>query len=184
MTKAQGLNVTMAEWPALKKALWAVVTGESLNDGHYINAWELTDRLYAAALAVPSACPSPKPEDTTYYTKGKDAAWFEALSDKEFAREASTLAMHLNDTGLGDDLDKWFPFQVVISDAADRIGRLASIDASMAEQAAALVDKHIAAAERCKNAPIYSSGVPMDILVQDLRELREHVAALPGKVGE
>ena len=38
-------------WPALKKALWNVVTDEMLNDGHYINAWELTDKLYAAALA-------------------------------------------------------------------------------------------------------------------------------------
>lgn len=68
--------------------------------------------------------PAPGPDDETYYTKGKDAPWFEALDDKTFAWEATTLAMHLNDTGLGDDLDKWFPFQAVISDAADRIERL------------------------------------------------------------
>jgi hypothetical protein len=37
-------------WPPLKKALWDVVTGEKLNDGHYINAYQLTDKLYAAAV--------------------------------------------------------------------------------------------------------------------------------------
>jgi hypothetical protein len=63
-------------------------------------------------------------EMTTYYDKGKDAPWFEALSDKEFATEACYMAQDINDTGLGDDLDKWFPFQAVISDAASRIKRL------------------------------------------------------------
>lgn len=37
-------------WPPLKKALWDVVTSEKLNDGHYINAYQLTDKLYAAAV--------------------------------------------------------------------------------------------------------------------------------------
>lgn len=37
-------------WPPLKKSLWDVVTAEKLNDGHYVNAYDLTDKLYAAAL--------------------------------------------------------------------------------------------------------------------------------------
>lgn len=74
----------------------------------------------------PAACPAPGPTDETYYTKGKDAEWFEGLSDKEFAWEATCLAQDLNDTGLGDDLDRWCPFQAVISDAASRIERLTS----------------------------------------------------------
>lgn len=39
------------EWPPLKKALWDVVTGEELNT-KYVNAWDLTDKLYEAALAA------------------------------------------------------------------------------------------------------------------------------------
>lgn len=42
-------------WPPLKKALWLVVTGERLNDGRYVNAYELTDKLYAAALTASPA---------------------------------------------------------------------------------------------------------------------------------
>lgn len=44
--------------------------------------------------------------------------------------------------------------------------------------AVTLVDKHINAAVRCKDEAIYKNGVPMDILIQDLRELRESIAAL------
>lgn len=46
-------------WPPLKKALFCVVTGETLNDGHYINAYRLTDKLYDAIH------PSPAPLDET-----------------------------------------------------------------------------------------------------------------------
>lgn len=45
-------------WPPLKKALWLVVTGERLNDGRYVNAYELTDKLFAAALAASPASPA------------------------------------------------------------------------------------------------------------------------------
>jgi hypothetical protein len=45
----------LKRWPSMKKALWDVVTGESLNDGHYINAWLLTEKLYAATLSASSA---------------------------------------------------------------------------------------------------------------------------------
>lgn len=60
----------------------------------------------------------------TYYAKGKDGPWLEALSDKDFASALTEAAQDLNDTGLGDDLDKWMPFQVMIADAANRIVRL------------------------------------------------------------
>lgn len=90
------------------------------------------DLCVTAATPAPSdrvnapdtACPAPAEGDVTYYTKGKDGPWFEALSDKDFANEVSSAAMHLNDSGLGDDLDKWMPFQVMLADAANRIERL------------------------------------------------------------
>lgn len=41
------------DWPAAKLALWRVVTGEKLNDGHYINAYDLTDKLYDALTVQP-----------------------------------------------------------------------------------------------------------------------------------
>ncbi|RWI96405.1 MAG: hypothetical protein EOR22_06500 [Mesorhizobium sp.] len=44
--------------------------------------------------------------------------------------------------------------------------------------AVALVDKHINAAVRCKDEAIYKNGVPMGIVIQDYRELRESIAAL------
>lgn len=70
------------------------------------------------------ACPAPKDDDVTYYSKGKDAQFYEALPDKEFAWEVASACMDLNDTGLGGDLDKWMPFQVMIADAGKRIERL------------------------------------------------------------
>lgn len=39
----------VAGWPPLKKAIWDVVMATEINSGKYINAWELTDLLYAAA---------------------------------------------------------------------------------------------------------------------------------------
>lgn len=36
----------MEEWPALKKEIWRVITGENLN-AKYVNAWELTEKLFA-----------------------------------------------------------------------------------------------------------------------------------------
>lgn len=38
-----------AEWPPLKKAIWDVVTGADLNAPKYVNAYELTDKLFEAA---------------------------------------------------------------------------------------------------------------------------------------
>ncbi|TIW04126.1 MAG: hypothetical protein E5V77_01475, partial [Mesorhizobium sp.] len=48
--------------------------------------------------------------------------------------------------------------------------------------AVALVDKHINAAVRCKDEPLYKNGVPIGIMIQDLRELRERIAALGDKL--
>jgi len=53
--KAPTDNITegaLEKWPPLKKALWKVVTSEKLNDGHYIKAIDLVDRLYEQALAA------------------------------------------------------------------------------------------------------------------------------------
>lgn len=38
-------------WSPVKKAIWRVVTGEWLNDGYYINAYDLTDKIHAAVQA-------------------------------------------------------------------------------------------------------------------------------------
>ena len=39
-------KIQAAEWPAMKKAIWDVITGEKLNT-KYVNARELTDKIYA-----------------------------------------------------------------------------------------------------------------------------------------
>lgn len=84
----------------------------------------------AAALAHPPqpsvsvSCPAPTPDDETYYSKGKDANWLAALSDEDLAEAVCFAAQDLNDTGLGDDLDKWMPFQAMMCIAADRIKKL------------------------------------------------------------
>lgn len=52
----------------------------------------------------------------------------------------------------------------------------------MVQRAIALVDRHLEGAKRQKDAPLYKNGVPMAILIQDLQELRDSVAALTGQV--
>jgi hypothetical protein len=42
-------------WPPLKMALWKVLMDENLNDGHYIKAFKLIEKLYNAAQ--PPAAP-------------------------------------------------------------------------------------------------------------------------------
>lgn len=39
-------------WPPLKRAIWGTVTDENLNDGHYINAFELTEKICTACLSA------------------------------------------------------------------------------------------------------------------------------------
>ena len=88
--------------------------------------YEARARAAIAAISISvSADPAPPdPNGDTYYTKGKDASWFEGLSDKEFAWEITCAAQDLNDTGLGDAIDKWMPHNAMLSSAADRINRL------------------------------------------------------------
>jgi len=46
------------DWPPVKKALWKVLMDENLNDGHYIKAFVLIDKLYDATLFTPMLpCP-------------------------------------------------------------------------------------------------------------------------------
>ena len=39
-------------WPPVKMALWRVLMDEQLNDGHYIKAFDLIEKLYAAAQSA------------------------------------------------------------------------------------------------------------------------------------
>jgi len=87
------------------------------------------------AEAEPVACPKPDADSVTYYKKGKDGPYWEGLDDAEFAEELEHACQDLNDTGLGDDLDKWMPFQIMMADAAERINRLCVVaKAALANQ--------------------------------------------------
>ena len=88
--------------------------------------------------SVSVSCPAPTPDDETYYSKGKDANWLAALSDEDLAEVVCFAAQDLNDTGLGDDLDKWMPFQAMMSIAADRIKKLITAQPSVSDAQAAL----------------------------------------------
>ena len=98
----------------------------------------------AAALAHPPqpsvsvSCPAPTPDDETYYSKGKDANWLAGLSDEDLAEAVCFAAQDLNDTGLGDDLDKWMPFQAMMCIAADRIKKLITAQPSVSDAQSAL----------------------------------------------
>ena len=83
--------------------------------------------------SVSVSCPAPTPDDETYYSKGKDANWLAALSDEDLAEAVCFAAQDLNDTGLGDDLDKWMPFQAMMSIAADRIKKLITAQPSVSD---------------------------------------------------
>lgn len=79
-----------------------------------------------------SSCQPPQHGDESYYSKGKTAEWWVDLTDEQFAWELICAAQDLNDTGLGDDLDKWMPHQVMLADAANRIKRLSTDSTSNA----------------------------------------------------
>ncbi|KRB22713.1 hypothetical protein [Mesorhizobium sp. Root172] len=95
-------------WPPLKKALWDVVTGEQLNDGHYINAWRLTDKLFEAALsATPPVAQTGTvaryhfTDDKPIYVKDGAGEWHHigagwlAISEAEYAAlSAPTIEEH------------------------------------------------------------------------------------------
>jgi hypothetical protein len=49
--RASPVTETATPWPPLKKALWDVLMAEQLNDGHYIKAFDLIEKLYAAAVS-------------------------------------------------------------------------------------------------------------------------------------
>jgi hypothetical protein len=78
---------------------------------------------------------------TTYYTEGKTADWFAALSDKEFINACSKAAMDI----AGSDMEKYLPITAILLDAIDRIeGHLKSepkIDPSFESRVIAVI-KH------------------------------------------
>lgn len=54
-----GGSMTNSEpWPPLKMALWNVLMAEQLNDGHYIKAFDLIEKLYAAAQSALATAPA------------------------------------------------------------------------------------------------------------------------------
>ncbi len=61
-------------WPPLKKALWRVVTGSRLNSG-YTNAWELTDKLYRAALTAAEQAEPAADAEPFAYAHPNGAIW-------------------------------------------------------------------------------------------------------------
>lgn len=87
-------------WPPLKKALWDVVTGETLNDGHYINAYDLTNKLYSAAALVSTPAPGlvealrrikdATPENTNSATAAEMASWTYAVAASALASITET----------------------------------------------------------------------------------------------
>lgn len=58
LSSEQRLSSEIAPWPPVKKALWNVLMSEQLNDGHYIKAFDLIEKLYAAYLAAPDPAQS------------------------------------------------------------------------------------------------------------------------------
>ena len=60
------------------------------------------------------------------------------MSDEDLAEAVCFAAQDLNDTGLGDDLDKWMPFQAMMSIAADRIKKLITAQPSVSDAQSAL----------------------------------------------
>ena len=87
-----------------------------------------TLKIDAKTEQTASSCPPPQHGDENYYSKGKTAEWWVDLTDEQFAWELICATQDLNDTGLGDDLDKWMPHQVMLADAAKRIKRLSTAD--------------------------------------------------------
>ncbi len=84
-----------------------------------------TDAFPVYASPVPASEPEPVALERTYYTEGKDCPFYEALSDKEFAWEATKMAQDLADMDTRE-LEEILPFVGVLSLAADRIERLAN----------------------------------------------------------
>lgn len=68
------------------------------------------------------------PAGATYYAKGKDAGWFEALTDEEFAERATHAAQDLADSDIAS-VESWIPIVAIVSVAADRIRRLVAAPA-------------------------------------------------------
>lgn len=101
--------------------------------------------------------------------------------------DLSTLLRHafLSGRGLKEndnlspaDQAAWMEYDPTEMKAFNRITGALDASAGPIAAAVALVDKHLEAAKRCKDEPLYKNGVPMGILIQDLQELRESVAAL------
>lgn len=86
----------IATWPPLKKAIWDVVTFEQLNDGHYINAYDLTDKLHFAVTAAnPAQVTDAMVEAASakYREIGARCNWQHSWPSEEAFREILTAAI-------------------------------------------------------------------------------------------
>ena len=66
-------------------------------------------------------------ESETYYTKGKDAEYFEKLSDKDFSWALTCASQDLNDSD--ENVSTWMPVSALLDGAADRIKKLSAAPA-------------------------------------------------------
>lgn len=103
---------------------------------YYMNEGDGDAAIIAALRLAASKPPLPdgetaKPQETTYYTEGKDALWFEGLDDAEFAQRASAAAMDIVD-GDFSAIERYIPVVAILSNAATRIERLLSSPPSSA----------------------------------------------------
>lgn len=84
--------------------------------------------LYCAQNNHGRAAPAPTvSESETYYTKGKDAEYFEKLSDKDFSWALTCASQDLNDSD--ENVSTWMPVSALLDGAADRIKKLSAAPA-------------------------------------------------------
>lgn len=69
--------------------------------------------------------------DETYYTKNKDADFFESLGDEEFAWEITKAHQDIAD-GDFDSIESYMPIVAMLASATDRIKHTAPIDLEVA----------------------------------------------------
>lgn len=146
--------------------------------------WREVKSCLSAVVAYLSQPEQPalgaEPVDGSYYAEGKDCPWFEGLSDKDFALEATKAAQDLADMDIGE-VEKYIPIVGIIGDAADRIARLAApspdVAALQAENErlkdAELQFKHVLDVEKEERQLAAGRAEAAEALVADMREALE-----------
>jgi hypothetical protein len=83
--------------------------------------------LHSPKIAAAETSPGDVTDEPTYYTEGRDAVWFEGLTDAEFAWRIERAAQDLADSDIGS-VEQWMPIVGIVANAGERIKRLAAID--------------------------------------------------------